>query len=127
MNETVFIKNRTKGSHPDLPFSLMKDFVLGEEYELSVVFVGNAASRALNKKWRQKDKPTNVLAFPLSPDMGEIFINIRKANQEAAEFERKPENFIAFLFIHALVHLKGLDHGDEMEAEEVRVRKKFGI
>ena len=46
---------------------------------------------------------------------------------EAKKFERTYENFLAFLFIHALVHLKGMDHGSTMESMEARYRKKFGI
>ena len=101
--------------------------MLGKDYELSLVFIGATESRKLNNKWRQKDKPTNVLSFPLSETAGEIFITPSKAKKEAPSFDRKYDNFTAFLFIHGLAHLKGLDHGDEMEAIEAKARKKFNI
>jgi ssRNA-specific RNase YbeY (16S rRNA maturation enzyme) len=44
-----------------------------------------------------------------------------------AEFDRTYENFLVFLFIHGLVHLKGYDHGDKMEKVEIKFRKKFNI
>ena len=45
----------------------------------------------------------------------------------AKDFERTGATFVAFLFIHGCVHLKGLDHGSKMEAIEERIRQKFGI
>ena len=126
-DQGLLIKNQTRGKLQSLPFARIKDFILGKKYELSVVFLGNAASQALNKKWRGKNKPTNVLSFPLSKKAGEIFINPAKARKEAGSFGRSLPNFIAFLYIHGLVHLKGFDHGEKMEAEEIKARKKFKI
>jgi rRNA maturation RNase YbeY len=58
---------------------------------------------------------------------GEIFINIEETKKEAKKFGRNFENFLAFLFIHGLVHLTGLDHGKKMESMEVKYRKYFNI
>ena len=93
----------------------VKDFVLGKKYELSLVYCGNATSRRLNRTYRGKDEATNVLAFPLSKTSGEIFINKSKLKGFAPEF----------LFIHGLLHLKGLGHGATMEREEHKLLKKF--
>ena len=68
--------------------------------------------------YREKNKPTNVLAFPLSASAGHIIICPEKARVEAPEFDKTPLEFIGFLFIHALLHLKGLTHGSRMESEE---------
>jgi probable rRNA maturation factor len=101
--------------------------VLGESYELSVVLCGNEKSHELNKAYRDKDYPTNILSFPISENAGEIFIDLEKAQEEANAFEREFENFVLFLFIHGLLHLKGYNHGSTMEAAEMRVRKEFGV
>ncbi len=127
MNENFSLINKTKGKLPRLPFALMKDAALGKGYELSVAFVGETASRALDLKWRGKDEVANVLSFPLSKTSGEIVICPSKAKREAKKFGRTPENFIGFLFIHGLCHLKGMDHGDDMENAETKLRKKFKI
>ncbi len=123
----VDVINKTKGKLPRLPFQHMKDYVLGKNYELSVAFIGDSESQKLNKTWRDKDKPTNILSFSLSKEEGEIFINQKFASKEAPLFGRTASNFIAFLFIHGLFHLKGMDHGSTMESKERNARKKFGI
>ena|SRR3989344_9195776 len=125
--EKILIKNMTKGKLPRLPFDSIKEKILGKNYELSIVFIGDKLSRKLNRSYRNKDVPTDILSFPLSNNDGEIFINLKKASENAPKFDRKFENFIAFLFIHGLVHLKGFEHSSRMEAEETKFRKKFGV
>ena len=98
--------------------SLLATKILGDTYTLSVVFIGNARSQTLNTTYRQKNYPTNVLAFPLSDTEGEIFINTEKAQREARHFSHTPETHIVYLFIHGCLHLKGFTHGDAMEQEE---------
>ncbi len=73
------------------------------------------------------NKPTNILSFPLDKKSGEIFITLSVAKKEAPNFDRTFSNFVAFLFIHGLMHLKGHDHSDTMERAESKLRKKFGI
>jgi len=103
----------------------IKDAVLGKHYELSLVFVGDTRSRALNRAYRSKDKPANVLSFPLSHDAGEIFINPHRVEKEASRFDHSPRTFLIFLFIHGLLHLKGHSHGSTMEKTEQRLLKRF--
>jgi probable rRNA maturation factor len=119
--------NKTKGKLPRLPFALIKDAVLSKEYELSLVFVGDEESRELNIKHRGKDYIPNVLSFELNEGSGEIFINPLEAARQAPDFDRTPDNFIGYLYIHGLVHLKGMDHGSTMERTEAKFRKEFGI
>lgn len=123
------ITNTTKSNLPAgrLLFLAMKEAVLGEKYELSVVFASRNMMRALNKTHRGKDYPTDILSFPLSANEGEIFINLQEAKKEAKKFGRPFENFIGFLFIHGLIHLKGFEHSSTMEALEAKFRKKFGV
>jgi rRNA maturation RNase YbeY len=119
--------NNTKGKLPRLPFAHMKDAVLGEEYDLSLVFVDDEESRRISIETKQKDYIPNILSFPYDDISGEIFINPFEAERQAKEFGRTPENMIGFLYIHGLVHLKGMDHGATMERTEAKFRKQFEI
>jgi len=121
------LTNKAKGTLPRVPFSRIKDDVLGPDYELSLVLVGDEEARELNMKHRGKDYIPNVLSFELSPNSGEIFINPLEAKRQAREFDRTPTNMIAFLFIHGLCHLKGMDHGATMDRTEAKIRRRFGI
>lgn len=100
---------------------------LPKNYELSIVFVGDARIRTLNRTYRAKDKPTNVLAFPVSEQSGELYLDIGYALKEAPRFvtEHPEKVHVDFLFIHGLLHLAGYDHGDDMEREEHRLMKRF--
>ncbi len=126
-SESFSLVNTTKGKLPRLPFALMKEAVLGKDYILSVAIVSEEKIQELNKSYRQKDAATDILSFPLSDTEGEIFLNLEQAALEAPKFDRPLDNFLAFLFIHGLVHLKGYDHGSTMENEEKKHRKVFGI
>lgn len=117
----------SKGKLPSLPFERMKNAMLGKNYILEVAFIKESRMRALNKKYRNKNKVTDILSFPLFQNEGQIAICISVARIEAKKFDRNLENFIAFLFIHGLAHLKGLTHGSRMEALERKVRAIFKI
>ncbi len=127
MKETFSITYQTKGKLPSLPFADMKDAVLGPDYELSLVVADEATMQELNRTHRNKNEPTDILSFPLGPEAGEMFLNLPLSRAAAPRFDRPYENFIAFLFIHGLVHLKGYDHGSTMERIEAEYRKQFGI
>lgn len=124
---SLTITNLTKGKLPRLPFVKMTDLVLGKEYDCSLVIISPSRSRALNRIHRGKDASTNILSFPLEKNAGELFIDLERARAECALFERSYRNFVGFLFIHGLFHLKGLDHSDTMEKQEKNVRRIFGI
>ena len=121
------VTNLTKGKLPRLPFALIKEAVLGKRYDLSLVFCSRQKIRVLNRKYRRKDKVTDILSFPLSNVAGEIHLNLDEAKKEAKKFGRNFENFVGFLFIHGLVHLEGFEHGSKMEIRERKFRNKFGI
>lgn len=99
--------------------------VLGASYDLSVVFVGDARARRLNRIHRRKDKPTNVLSFPLSKKSGEIYIDLPLCRREAPSFSTSPHYHVYFLFVHGLLHLKGLEHGKRMERFERQLMRRF--
>ena len=119
------ILNKTKGKLPRLPFVQLKNQILGEKFEASIVFVTPHESHKLNLTYRQKDKPTNVLSFPLSKTSGEIFIDTKTSTKDAPNFEMSPSKFLLFLVIHAMLHLKGYEHGSTMERQEKKFLKIF--
>jgi len=118
---SLFLKRN--GRH----FSEIKNAVLGRNFNLSLVFIGEKKSRTINRIYRKKDRGTNVLSFPLSKTEGEIFINLTRVKTEAKKFNRDSGNFVFYLLIHALCHLKGMRHGSTMEREERKYRKIFGV
>lgn len=121
------ITNKTKSTLPSVPFARIKNKALGEDYSLSLVFVGETKSRNLNYKYRGKNKPTNILSFSLNKKSGEIFITPAVVKKQTKEFNRNFKNMLGFLFIHGLMHLKGFDHGSTMERAEEKLRREFNI
>ncbi len=125
--DTFSITNTTRATLPRISFADIKNIALGKNYNLSLVFIGERRSRTLNRAYRDKDKPTNILSFTLDKNEGEIFITLKKAEREAKQFDRTFQNFIAFLFIHGCMHLKGMEHGSTMEKAEEKLRRAFRI
>ena len=123
----ISITNKTKQKLPNLPWGKITATILGPDYDLSLVFIGDKRSYNLNHHWRGKDKPTNILAFPLDESNGEIFINITQAKKEAPKFNRNQSNHIGALLIHGLLHLKGYEHSSTMDEEEEALRKLFKL
>ncbi len=127
MKSNTFSLKSTIAHYPDFPYEAMKDAILGKSYTLSVAFVGTAQAQKLNVAYRKKTYVPNVLSFPLDEKNGEIVICPKIAYPEAKDFNLSKDGYIAFLFIHGLLHLKGHDHGDTMEQLERRFVKRFGI
>jgi probable rRNA maturation factor len=122
-----FSITKTKTPIPRLPYEQIKNDILGTEYVVSLVFVGEKRAQALNEAYRQKTYTPNVLAFPLDDSNGEIFICTKKLPKEAPLYNMNVRTYTAYLFIHALLHLKGYDHGATMERTETKFLKKFGL
>lgn len=121
------ITKTIKGKLPRLPFLRLKEKVLGKIYELSIVFTDNATTKKLNRIYRGKNKPANVLAFPLSQNRGEIFLSIKELEKSSHLFGKNGDTLVGLFFIHALLHLKGLSHGSTMERMEKRLHRAFSI
>lgn len=121
------VKNKTKNTIPLAIFKRASDLVLGKKYELSVVVCADGFSRNLNKKHRGKDKPANVLSFPLSKTSGELFLNPGLALRESKNFDRTPREHLIALFLHGLFHLKGFDHGSVMDKKEAAAKRTLGL
>lgn len=108
-----------------LVWQKIAEATLGKKYDLSVVFTADAFMHKLNMTYRRKDKSTNVLAFPIADDSGEIYLDIPYIKRESKKYDHAPEVHLDYLFIHGLLHLAGHDHGDEMERNERRLMKKY--
>ncbi|TAL49558.1 rRNA maturation RNase YbeY [Patescibacteria group bacterium] len=121
------VTNITKGKLPRLPFALLKERLLGVRYELSLVFSGSNLSRKLNRRYRGRNQPANVLSFSLGPASGEIFIDLPRARREALASSTPLSLYLGGLFIHGMLHLKGRRHGSRMEREEIKFLKKFNL
>ena len=124
-NETLSIVNHTKGKLPRLPFANMKDVILGKRYDLSISFVTPHTSQELNRTHRGKDNPTNILSFELTKKSGELVIEPRRVKRDAVAFDMDFKNFLGFLLIHGMLHLKGMQHGSTMERQEKKFLKIF--
>lgn len=127
MKTDTFTLSSTIAHFPSFPYQEIKDAILGKSYTLSVAFVGTARARRLNREYRHKDYVPNVLSFPLDATTGELYLCPEIAYPEAKDFNLTKDGYIAFLFIHGCLHLKGHDHGDTMEALEQRYLKRFRI
>lgn len=110
---------------PPFPWEQIKDAVLGKRYELSLIICGDSFAQKVNKESRRKSYVPNVLSFPLTQHEGEIVLNIKKAYAESADYEHGPLEHTLYLYLHGLLHLKGMDHGDTMELAEKRMLRKF--
>ena len=116
--------------------------------EVSVTFVDDEGIRELNKKFRNLDKPTDVLSFPLLDyegeseepffdelchNLGDIVISLERAMAQANEFGHSFEREVAFLTAHSMFHLLGYDHelSDEddadMRARQNDIMERLGL
>ena len=106
--------------------------------EVSVTFTDNAGIRVLNREYRDIDRETDVLSFPLidfaageTPEddgsavmLGDIVLSVERAEAQALEFGHSFEREAAFLCVHSMLHLLGYDHvNNEQEDAEMRRRQ----
>jgi probable rRNA maturation factor len=118
VEETLSVINKTKGKLPSLPFLNIKNDILGKKYSLSIAFVNEKQSQEINKKYRNKDKSTNVLSFDLNENKGELILCPAVIKREAKNFDKNFTQFLGFLVIHGMLHLKGMDHSSTMDKEQ---------
>ena len=110
-----------------------------EEFEVSISFVNNQEMRSLNKEYRNIDKETDVLSFPLvefieeelnAEDenaeyieeeiaLGDIVISMEKAVEQSEEYGHSFKRELAFLLVHGMLHLLGYDHDEEASEGEI--------
>lgn len=136
--------------HPDqLPeelidqLSLLATHILNDykknDLEINLKLVSSDEMTALNQTYRNKTKDTNVLSFPtdpeviyLSKELGDIAICVPFMESEAKTLNRSKDDHMMHLVTHGVLHLLGLDHANEkdanlMESHEISYLKKFNI
>ena len=103
------------------------------EGAVTIVFTDDAGIRDLNARFRDMDRVTDVLAFPLRDEdgyLGDVIISLERARAQAPRFQNDPEAELARLIVHGLLHLLGYDHhrpqdGRRMKAAERRALALF--
>lgn len=100
--------------------------------EVSLSFVGERAIRTLNRRWMKKDRPTDVLSFPIGdkgPDgkyyLGDIVIAAPVAARQARAKGCPLDRELRLLAIHGFLHLLGFDHFEGLEEEEQKLRRIY--
>ena len=116
-------------------FTLVAEAVFNEldmssnEYEISLLITDDETIRQYNKEYRNKDRATDVLSFPMEDDvmLGDIAVSFDTAKRQAEEAEINIDREVAFLFIHGLLHLLGYDHeiSEEDEAKMFVLQEKI--
>lgn len=135
--------NEVKSSHIEqveklLNFAAEKENVEAGS-ELSVTFVTNDRIQEINREYRDKDKPTDVISFAMEElgegeteiagegiprVLGDIIISIQRTEEQAAEYGHSFERELGFLAVHGFLHLLGYDHETDEEEREMFGRQK---
>lgn len=94
----------------------------------TILLASDRAVRALNRRHRGRDKPTNVLTF----ESGDLALALGTVLREARAAKRPPAHHLAHLVVHGALHLRGEDHlrpgeARRMEMEESRILKRLGV
>ena len=144
LKPTVFIKNNQKAVTvtPKMR-ALVKTAItatldheqIENKCEVSVTFSDNEKIRALNRDYRNIDRATDVLSFPLYEKdelegaigelmLGDIVLSLERAGEQAEEYGHSFEREVAFLCVHSMLHLLGYDHENESDEEEMRAAQR---
>lgn len=136
MNVFVDIHN-SKWKKVKVDFKKIVNEVVGNKYknaEVSIVLTDDAEIKKINRKYRNINKPTNVLSFELGDDvlLGDIYISLDTVQREANIEKISVEDHCAHMVVHGMLHLLGYDHindadADVMETKETKILKKLGI
>ena len=135
----IWIQNRQKHTPLDLRrIRRVAQRILTElghpEAELSLLLVNDAQIQALNLKYLRRDKPTNVLAFPMRQGefsvlhphlLGDLVISIETARRQRKRFGLDEMKMITLLMIHGILHLLGYEHGGTKKGgQEMAMKQK---
>ncbi|KZN96283.1 MAG: rRNA maturation RNase YbeY [Bacillaceae bacterium] len=129
-----------------LQFAALEERV-PKDSEVSITFVTNKDIQEINRDYRGKDQPTDVISFALEetgedeveiqgadlpPHLGDIIISIEKAKEQAEEYGHSFMRELGFLSVHGFLHLLGYDHMTKEEEEKMfsrqkEILEKFGL
>jgi probable rRNA maturation factor len=126
---------------PDLTELALDRFVArarraaGLKAKVNVLVTTSAEMKSLNRQFRDKDKPTDVLSFPAEPGMqkelaGEIAVSAEIATRNALDLGHSPAEEIKILVLHGILHLRGYDHecdNGQMARREKQLRAKLHL
>ena len=109
----------------------LKFMEFGGDAEVSVTLVDNEEIHVLNREYRNVDRPTDVLSFPMDEEragdgvtiLGDIVLSLEKCSSQAEEYGHSLERELAFLTVHSVLHLLGYDH----ETSEADEKEMFGL
>ena len=126
--------------------AVLQEENFGADAEVSVRFVDNVTIKELNSQYRNIDRETDVLSFPLGENgeydvnldtgaklLGDIVISVEKAIEQADTYNHSLQREIGFLTVHSMLHLLGYDHEcggleqDRMRSKEEEVLTKIGL
>ena len=118
-----------------------KEADLSEGTEVSVTICDNEEIREINREFRNIDKATDVLSFPMysysepmvlaeevlegENMLGDIVISLERAREQAEEYGHSTERELSFLTVHSMLHLLGYDHMEEEERVQMREREEY--
>ena len=104
------------------------------EAELSLLFVNDLQIQTLNRRYLHRDKPTNVLAFPMRKGefptlhphlLGDLVISVETARRQSNRFGLNEMEMVILLMVHGVLHLIGYEHeGTKKEAREMAIKQK---
>ena len=126
----VFVNyNDKRWKKYNINFEKIANAVVGAKYkdsEVSITLIDDEEIHALNKMYRNIDKPTNVLSFELGDDilLGDIYISLDTVVREAAEAKISVEEHVAHMVVHGMFHLLGYDHLTDAQARRLGIRAK---
>lgn len=116
---------------------MLSDFCKREDLGnviFNIIIIDNPTIHKINKEYRDKDAPTDVISFALEDDktviepdgvriLGDIYISIDKVHEQALEYGHSFKRELSFLAVHGLLHLLGYDHMEKSD-EEVMFKKQ---
>ena len=143
--------NEVKDEHVELVEKLLQHAAkvenIEEGSEVSITFVTNEAIREINREYRDKDQPTDVISFALEEMgegevqiigegipriLGDIIISTDRTREQAVEYGHSFERELGFLAVHGFLHLLGYDHMTEQDEKEMfgkqdEILSSFGL